>query len=989
MPRLFHEIITELAANSLTKDKVALVYGQASFTYAQLEKAANLWATALVKRGVKPHNKVAVLLPPSPEQLLLLLATSRIGVTYVPLDPQLKCPLERITRILRDSEPTLLVTTHDVLTARGLEHPKDRTLALEDFTPIVPVPTESPVMSPDLSDADAYIVYTSGTTGEPKGVPIGHSGMVDYWFPFLRDHIDLGNSSRIASVISPAFDANIWEFLVAAASKGTLVIAEQSVRDDLNQLKQFIKTHKITAITLVPAQLRAWDLAKDLLELKKTGLQTVFSTGEACTADIVNAFDAAGVNIVNCYGPTELTFGLSAQLVTVDAVKDKMVPISLAHSDEIKLYLMDENTSRIKPLEAAKAGEQGVLLFDSPYMTRGYLNRPEDTKKNFIEYTAPNSTASKKLYNSGDVVKVEKAEDGKLSLFYLRRSSDSRSLKINGVLVNLNESESQIRAIPAIQNAAVVAVKNRAGQRRLVAFIHTVSDEPINVRKIRRVLEETLVPVAIPTHYYSIESLPLTTNGKLDYEKLKSMAEENIQKEYESAPENPPQIPLQEKLSDIWKGILGITNGNPIDIDTTFEEFGGTSIQIAKLVYEVNRAFSISSSTVDMTKYGFSGSQGIPFTIRNLARYIHTKRWEKLPSSTDLLMGTDTSDKTPVFLVPALTGESDVTYAGLAQELQEILDTNIYGLSCRGLYEPYDIHDGLEEWAKDLANSITKNHPKGKVILLGWSLGGVLALKIAEILEKKNRVVEFIGMIDSASPLVYQKMSEEEYAKEIIAIANQLGEKILKQTNILTLRVDSLAKYTKEEQIDLVFNELLGYANDDDMVINLLTISKVNLKSILTCAVEGTRKPPNSYNTKASEKQFGDSLGWRLRKGITLSASSLLGDHFSIIDNPDRRRPLIQALTDDIKEWLTTSPTLAVADVTAVVPQLPADLAAFLQQTVIHTMSQFYGVAPFPGAPKGNHSPPPVLSQGASSHATGSPPHAAPPTEGRTSPRAN
>ncbi len=985
MPRLFHEIITELAANSLTKDKIALVFGQASFTYAQLEKAANLWAGALMKRGVKPYNKVAVLLPPSPEQLLLLLATSKMGATYVPLDPQLKCPLERITRILRDSDPKLLVTTHDVLTARGLEHPADRTLALEDFKSIVPVPTESPVMSQDLSDVDAYIVYTSGTTGEPKGVPIGHSGMVDYWFPFLRDHIDLGKAPRIASVISPAFDANIWEFLVAAASKGTLVIAEQSVRDDLNQLKQFIKTHKITAITLVPAQLRAWDLAKDLLELKKAGLQTVFSTGEACTADIVSAFDTAGVTIVNCYGPTELTFGLSAQLVTADAVKDKMVPISLAHSDEIKLYLMDENTSRIKPLEAAEAGEKGVLLFGSPYMTRGYLNRPADTEKNFIQYTAPNSTASKKLYNSGDVVKVEKDGDQKISLFYLSRSSDSRSLKINGVLVNLNESESQIRDIAGIQNAAVVAVKNIAGERRLVAFIHTSSSrEPINVRKIRKALEDTLVPVAIPTHYYSMENLPLTTNGKLDYEKLKLQAEENIQKEYESAPKNPPQIPLQEKLSDIWKGILGITNGNPLDIDTTFEEFGGTSIQIGRLNHEINRAFSIASSTVDMSKYGFSGREGTRFTIRNLARYIHTKRWEKMPSSTDLLMGTDTSEKTPVFLVPALTGESDVTYAGLAQELQEILDTNIYGLSCRGLYEPYDIHDGLEEWAKDLANSITKNHPKGKVILLGWSLGGVLALKIAEILEKKNRVVEFIGMIDSTSPLVYQNMSQEEYAKEIIAIANQLGEKILKQTNILTLRVDSLASHTKEEQIDLVFNELLQHANENETAVNLLTISKINLKSILMCSFEGTRRPPNSYNTRASERQFGDSLGWRLRKGITLSASSLPGDHFSIIDNSDRRRPLIQALTDDIKEWLTTSPTLAVADVTGVVSQLPPDLAALLQQTLMQTMSHFYGVAPLPAAPKGNHSPP-VLSQVSSSHAAGS----APPTEGRTSPRVN
>lgn len=896
MPLKFlHEIITEkvLDESQASHPAIELENGT-TLTYQQLNDKTNQFANYFLKLGIKPGDRIAVMLFPSEMIAIVLLALSKLGATYVPIDPQDKSPIERIKSILQDSSPARVISTGQILHQRNIC--LSDAILIDDVFVRKEIDKQSEA-EPQLSmpfppDPDLVIIYTSGTTGTPKGVRVGHSGFVEYWQEVLKEK--LPGKRKVAGIISPAFDASLWEYLMAWSIGGVYCLASQEVRDDLNKVITFLKEHHITDVTLIPSQIRAIpNLEETLLQLKDAGLVAIYSTGEACSQDIVSAVQKARIALFNCYGPTEASIGISMYELTAEAMQKGEVPIGLPHTSKVKVHLLDEN------LQPVQEGEEGTLYIESPYLFKGYLNRPGETTASFVQLPT-----GEKTYNTRD--RFIRSADNQ-HLYFKGRANDSRSLKINGIFINLNEVEQVVKTYLDAQNVAVVTVNGTSGKTQLVAFVVKENFEFLDENKIFSNLKQQLPNIFIPNFYKLKDSLPLTTSGKLDYVQLKQEAHTLVQTSFSRQPDNLSQTPLQEELSNIWKEILGISSPYGLDVKKSFKIYGGDSLTIITLFNEINQRFNINASIEDFERYGFKAneSQDKLTNIENLAEYIHEKRWEKRPAQPLHLLNKSDSGKHPVFLIAPITGEGAITYQDFAKELWTKIDTDIYALSCRGLFDKYDIHHSIEELAKDFANAIEHAQPTGEIILLGWSYGGVLANKVTEMLETKQRKVSFVGMIDSLAPNIYQTMQPEAFFRELMKIADYLRKIIERRLGNLSTLIspDNFKNLSHRQQIDHVFDSLLDRVKEDKPLYNLVYTTKMNLLSIVSYHSSSIKKTPYLYSTTTSEAQYGQRMGW---KKVRFADSALEGDHFSILETQNLPR-LIDIIAPKINQKLLDS----------------------------------------------------------------------------------
>ena len=583
------------------------------------------------------------------------------------------------------------------------------------------------------------------------------------------------------------------------------------------------------------------------------------------------------------------------------AIVNGKVPIAMPHDSRVQIHLLDEN------LDPVPEGKIGMLYIQSPFLARGYLNRPKETSENFIT----TSRIQGPLYKTNDNF----TRHGKL-LYYQGRVNESNSLKINGVFVNLAEIDNILQQQDNIQTASVVSITNAKNQTKLVAFIVPKDHVEIDLNKLQFDLQASLIEISIPTHYVFMRGLPLTTAGKLNKEVLKEEANRVIEESYRTAPENPPRTPLELELSDIWKEILYIPSKQPIDFNKPFNQLGGFSLQREALINEIKMRFKIDTSTQDLIAFGFGPKrENKPFTIANLAKYIHQKRWQDSPEQSASLLANGNTQRRPIFLIPALTGEGPPTYQCLAEELHKSLDTKIYALTSRGIFNKYDIHADIEELAEDFVRVVTILQPHDKVILMGWSFGGILAYKMTGLFESKGREVKFLGMLDTLAPSVYQKMSRREFAEEINTIVTHLISILESKNAIISERVkiEELEKFDKKQQVELVFNQILDQVKNNYLLYNLIYTSKVNILSTLNYLPQKTKITPYQYNTESSQEKYANTrLGWKGRRSH--QTTDLPGDHFSILSTSEHLEILIEEVENHLKGKLGSSPTPASDD---------------------------------------------------------------------------
>jgi amino acid adenylation domain-containing protein len=525
---------------------VAVVDGELSLSYAELDARSDRLAGLLRDRGVKAGARVGVLLDRGHGLVTAVLAVLKAGGAYVPVNPGY--PLERRQHMLAAAEAAVVVTEEELRLADGL--PAE--------------PAEPGVGGRDL----AYVLFTSGSTGQPKGVMVEHRSVLR--LVLGTDYVRFGPEERIAQVADSSFDAFTFEVWGALLNGGTVVVVPTETVLAPGRLGAALAGHRVSSMFLTSALFTV--VMADRPD-SFGGMTNLLVGGDVLNPAAVRRLldgdpAARPARLVNAYGPTETTtFAVCGEVAELpeDA---RSVPIGrpIANTD---CYVLDE------ALAPVPAGATGELFIGGPGVARGYAGLPERTEERFLPDPFA-AEAGARMYRTGDLVRV--GADGRID--FLGRADDQ--VKIRGYRVEPGEVEAALASHPEIRQAAVVA-DEAAGERRLVAHLATVGGEtPAGLREF---LAARLPEWMIPAAFTAAADLPLTTSGKVDRAALPPVPADAGDGRAE-----PPRTELERELAALTAELLGIA---AVGVTDDFFALGGHSLLAMRLLSRVNDAFEV------------------------------------------------------------------------------------------------------------------------------------------------------------------------------------------------------------------------------------------------------------------------------------------------------------------------------------------------------------------------------------------------------------
>nr|APD71900.1 non-ribosomal peptide synthetase 1 [Streptomyces sp.] len=525
----------------------ALVCRDRSLTYAELDRQANRVAHALIARGVRPQDPVAVLLGRDIEMTVALFGVAKAGAVYVPMDASY--PRERLAFMFDDIAPAAAVTT-------GAELPVAReipVLRLDDPATLASAPDTDPgeARAALTDDALAYVIYTSGTTGRPKGVGVTHRGVPDL-IALQEEVVGVTEHDRYLHFASTSFDVAFWQTMVPLLSGGTSVIAPEEVRVPGDELLDYIVEHRVTGVNLLPSFLAA------MPDDRTVAPDVFFVVGaERLDPELARRWGEGRRALFNAYGPTEVTINST----TWRYDPDDTGPLPIGRPDpDVRAYVLDGG------LQPVGVGVTGELYLGGPSLARGYLGRPGLTASTFV--ADPFGPPGERIYRTGDLVRWR--PDGQL--VFLGRAD--HQVKIRGFRVELGEIESTLTTHADVRACAVIM---REG--RLVGYVIPTDGADLDTARLREYLARELPDHMVPTALVPISRLPLGPGGKLDTSALPAP-------ETTAAARREPATEAEAVLLGVLRDILGTED---IGLDDDFFAIGGDSIVALQVVSRARR----------------------------------------------------------------------------------------------------------------------------------------------------------------------------------------------------------------------------------------------------------------------------------------------------------------------------------------------------------------------------------------------------------------
>jgi amino acid adenylation domain-containing protein/non-ribosomal peptide synthase protein (TIGR01720 family) len=440
-----------------TPDAIALVFRQEQLTYRELNRRANQLAHYLQSLGVGPESLVAICIERSLEMVVGLLGILKAGGAYLPLDPYY--PKERLAFLLADAKPPVLLTQERFLDVLPLS--RVQTLCLDAEWGMVAGFSDSNAATEVNSENLAYVMYTSGSTGHPKGVMVEHKAICNHLL-WMQTVCPLSKTDRVPQKYSFSFDASVWEIFGLLLAGARSIIAEPGEHFDISRFIELLAQHEITVLDVVPSMLHV--LLEDYQFLACGSLRRVTCGGEALSIELQERFFAnMSAELYNVYGPTEATIGATAWRCR-GAYSNTIVPIGRPISNT-RVYLLDWD------LNPVPIGVPGELHVGGDGLARGYLNRPELTAEKFIRNPFSSDRAAR-LYKTGDLGRF--LPDGNIE--YLGRLD--HQVKIRGIRIELGEIEAALQHHSSVNACAVAAREDEGGQARLVAYVVPNPEKP-------------------------------------------------------------------------------------------------------------------------------------------------------------------------------------------------------------------------------------------------------------------------------------------------------------------------------------------------------------------------------------------------------------------------------------------------------------------------------------------------------------------------------
>ncbi|MCK5872310.1 MAG: amino acid adenylation domain-containing protein [Methylococcales bacterium] len=712
-------------------NKIALVFEEKSLTYQQLNQQANQLAHYL-KALTTPENEaliqgnafIAISVERSLTLIIGLLAILKMGAAYVPIDPHY--PNDRIAHMFTDSKaPVLLTQTH--LQAQLSTDELACEVIYLDTDIYADSSTEN--IKTTLNKRDlAYVIYTSGSTGKPKGVMIEHLALSNFIHSSIERY-EINAKDRLLQFASVSFDAAIEEIYTTLLQGATLVLrTDEMISSSENFLSQ-CRQQKITVLDLPTAYWQ--NLLTDIDILKKTwpeSVRLVIIGGEAVSAHSIGVWlDHFGDYpvLLNTYGPTETT--VVASVFQFQSGENPKIYIGQPILNT-GIYILDTK-QRLLPPETV-----GELCISGAGLARGYLNRPELTTEKFM--TVDILGKMTRIYRTGDL--AQWSAHGQLD--YLGRID--HQVKLRGFRIELGEIEQRLCLYAAVKEA-VVLLHEKEQNKRLIAYITVDKTQKPSIRDLQDWLKKTLPNYMLPAQIIFLDTLTMTSNGKVDKQALPAPDSLGILQS-EMLQTSPLETLTEEILVQIWVELLGLDSltGSSLNRDDDFFAMGGHSLIAVQLIAQLQKIFQVKLPLVCLFENP---------TIASLAHCIddykqtvieQNKPWSPLVPFQ--LSGT----KSPIFIIPggaAAEGEL-MNLVKLVYLLGK--DRPVYGLRARGWDEEQPPYESVETMAADFIKAIQHIQSQGAYLLVGECLGGRVMLEVAQQLAQQGETIEGLFLIE-------------------------------------------------------------------------------------------------------------------------------------------------------------------------------------------------------------------------------------------------
>jgi amino acid adenylation domain-containing protein len=678
--RTVHALFREQA--QLNPGAVAVEEGHAHATYRELDRQSDAIAAGLVAQGVKPGDTVAIGLPRSARLIAGILGILKTGAAYVPLDSSY--PPVRLEMMLRQSGARFLI-------GAGTEsHGAVPFLSVEKLlsTPATPLPELGAA-----TDA-AYIMFTSGSTGVPKGVRVLHRGISR--LVINTNYVQFNPSDIVAHASNTSFDASTFEIWGALLHGGRLVIVPRETLLSPQELAAFIRERKLSVLFLTTPLFHHF--AREIPGAFGS-LRYLVAGGDALQPDAARAVLRAGppAHLVNGYGPTEATtFAICHEVADVppDAVG---IPIGRPISNT-RAYILD---TAMQPVPAGIAGE---LYLGGPGIAGGYLDNEAATLASFLPDPFSDDPTDR-LYKTGDLARWR--EDGIID--FLGRADNQ--VKIRGFRVEPGEIEAALRRHPRVRQAVVAPRVDSTGQKQLAAYVVLHPGPALEPHALRDFLLGSLPDYMAPAAFAYLDALPLNANGKVDMALLAAQPLTDSRRIHEG-----PGTWMEATLVEIWQDVL---DQKEVGVTDDFFDLGGHSLLAIRMLAEVQARTGIKIAP----RVLFEGA-----TIRHLANA--ARRPEAVTRSAIVPVQTD-GDRTPFFFLHGDFVEGGLYCVKMARMIGQ--DRPFYAI------DPHGVHDepphSIEEMAASRLELVRQVSPHGPYVLGGFCNGGLIAFEMARQLE--------------------------------------------------------------------------------------------------------------------------------------------------------------------------------------------------------------------------------------------------------------
>ncbi|MHC5821500.1 MAG: non-ribosomal peptide synthetase, partial [Nostoc sp.] len=867
-----------------TPELSAVRQGSRTWNYGELGKSSQALARMMLSHGIKRGDVVAVYGTSSFGLIASAIAVLLSGGVLLTLDPQL--PSDTSGGLRQRQQLMLQEAKAKSILYIDSQPPKDQEI-WQSLTIICVNPDTAEAINslesshtiplPEISADDAaYIFFTSGTTGVPKGVLGCHKGMA-HFLNWQRQTFGIGQQDRIAQLTGLSFDVVLRDIFLPLTSGATLCLPAPGDKLEPTKILRYLEREQISVLHTVPSLAQSW-LANVPSESLRN-LRWLFLAGEPLKETLIlqwrNAFPQAG-EIVNLYGPTETTLAKCYYQVPSEPTVG-VQPVGWPLPETQALIL---GTNR----QLCGIGEPGEIVLRTPFRSLGYINAPEEKRSRFVKNHFRNDDQDL-LYYTGD--RGRYLPDGSLEIL----GRQDHQVKIRGIRIELGEIETVLAQHPSVQQTVVTAREDVLGEQSLVAYIIPNQESTPTISEIRRFLSTKLPQYIVPSSFVFLESLPLTPNGKIDRRALPTPSNINDLDTFVE-----PRNQLELQLVQIWSKILKV---DKVGVQDNFFDLGGHSLLAPYLMAQIKQQLGKDVSLTSLFQNP---------TIEQLATIVQID--SDYSNSSCLVPIQPNGSKLPFFCIPGAGGEPFYLYhlgryLGADQPLYSFQANNLDGL------EPAT---RIKNMASYYIQAMQAIQPRGPYFLGGHSLGSIVAFEIATQLVHQGHIVALVVMIDMSAPTSKDKQTRIErldwdHARWLIELIKVVEVSL--STN-MDISHNTLQSLPEKEQLKYVLQHLkmvnmLPPNAEITQIKNMVQALKANSLSLINYVpqqiypgritlLRASETPPERLASKFSEISQDSTWGWSEYSCEPVDIHFVPGNHITMMAEPH-----VQVLAERLK----------------------------------------------------------------------------------------